>query len=70
MNKEPKNKKLEVRLTQGDYDIFKAGCYLLGITTTEMLRMFVISTVNSIKLKIEKGEIKREDIQTLLDIEL
>lgn len=62
-----KTKRIEIRLTEQDYRLFKASARFIGTDASKLLRMFVDTTVNGIKIKIKQGEIKIEDIETILN---
>lgn len=62
-----KSKKLEVRINEEDLKLLKIASFCIGQTPSSMVRMFVDSTINSLKIKIQKGEIKLEDFQTILN---
>lgn len=62
-----KNKRLEIRISEEDLRLLKIASYCIGQTPSSMVRMFVDSTVNSLKVKIKKGEIKLEDFESVLD---
>lgn len=67
---ENKTKRLEVRLTEEDFKLLKVCAYTIGQTPSSMVRMFVDTTLNAIKLKIKQGEIKLEDYEAVLDDKL
>lgn len=68
--RENKTKKLEVRLTEEDYKLFKVASYVIGTTPSKMMRMFIDSTLTSLRIKIKQGEINLEDYETILDDKL
>ena len=67
---ENKTKKLEVRLTEEDYKLFKVASYVIGTTPSKMMRMFIDSTLTSLRIKIKQGEINLEDYETILNDKL
>lgn len=67
MVKEKKTAKIEVRLPESDYHLFKLACVCIGQTPSKTVRMFIDATINSMKVKVEKGEINLEDLETLLN---
>lgn len=64
---ENKDKRLEIRISESDLKYLKIAAYLIGQTPSSMLRMFIDSTVNALKLKVNKGEIKLEDFESVLN---
>lgn len=64
---ENKTERLEVRLTPEDYKLLKIAALTIGQTPSDMVRMFIKTTVVGLKVKINQGEIKLEDFETLLD---
>lgn len=62
-----KNKRLEVRINDEDLKLLKVASFCIGQTPSQMVRMFIDSTINSLKVKIQKGELKLEDFQTILN---
>lgn len=64
---ENKTKRLEVRLTDEDFKLLKICAYTIGQTPSSMVRMFVDSTVNALKLKVKSGEINLADYKAILD---
>lgn len=67
---ENKTKKVEVRVTEDDYKLLKISAYAIGQTPSSMVRMFIKSTLNALRLKIDSGEINIEDYKTILDDQL
>lgn len=67
--KTSKNKtaRLEIRLTEEDLKLLKIAAYTIGQTPSSMLRMFVDSTINALRIKVNKGEIKLEDFESVLN---
>lgn len=70
MIKNKKNKVMQIRLTQDDYELFQIASYTIGQTPSQMVRMFVDTTVNALKVKQQKGELKIEDYKALLNDKL
>lgn len=62
-----KNKRLEIRLSEEDLKLLKVAAYAIGQTPSSMVRMFIDSTVNALKLKVKKGELRLEDFDAVLD---
>lgn len=70
MIKDKKNKTMVVRLTQEDFQLFQIAAYTIGQTPSQMVRMFVDTTVNALKIKAKKGELNIEDYKAVLDNKL
>ena len=64
---ENKTKRLEIRLTEEDLKLLKVASYCIGQTPSQMVRMFIDSTINGLKIKVKQGEIKLEDFETLFN---
>lgn len=64
---ENKTARLEIRLTKDDLNLLKIASFTIGQTPSALVRMFIDTTINTLKLKIQKGELKLEDFQTILD---
>ena len=67
---ENKTKRLEIRLTEEDHKLLKVCAYTIGQTPSSMVRMFIDSTLNAMKLKIKQGEIKLEDYEAIFNDKL
>lgn len=72
MNKTPKisenkTKKIEFRISEADYKLLKISAYMMGNSVSGLMRLLTQTAVNSLKLKIAKGELNLEDFQTILD---
>lgn len=67
MVKDKKNKMMQVRINDEDYRLFRLACVCVGQTPSETIRMFINTTISALKIKVNKGEINLEDLQTLLD---
>ena len=65
-----KDKRLEIRITEDDYKYLKIASFTIGQTPSEMLRMFITTTVNSLKIKVNQGAIKIEDFEALFNDKL
>ena len=70
MIKDKKDKVMQIRLTQADYKLFQIASYTIGQTPSQMVRMFIDTTVNALKVKQQKGELNIEDYKTLLNDKL
>lgn len=64
---ENKTKRLEIRLSEEDLKLLKIASYCVGQTPSQTVRMFIDSTINSLKIKIKRGDIKLEDFETLFN---
>lgn len=64
---ENKNKRFEFRISEKDLRYFRVAAASVGQTPSQLVRMFVDSTVNAVKLKISQGELKLEDYEAILD---
>ena len=65
-----KNKRLEIRISEDDLKLLKIASYCIGQTPSQMLRMFIDSTINGLKIKVRQGEIKLEDFEAILNDKL
>ena len=62
-----KNKRLDIRISEDDLKLLKIASYCIGQTPSQMLRMFIDSTINGLKIKVRQGEIKLEDFEAILN---
>lgn len=62
-----KDKRLEIRISEEDLKLLKIASYCIGQNPSQMVRMFIDSTINGLKIKIKQGEIKIEDFEAILD---
>ena len=62
-----KDKRLEIRISEEDLKLLKVASYCIGQTPSQMLRMFIDSTINGLKIKIKQGEIKLEDFEAIFN---
>ena len=62
-----KNKRLEIRISEDDLKLLKIASYCIGQTPSQMLSMFIDSTINGLKIKVRQGEIKLEDFEAILN---
>lgn len=67
---ENKTKRLEIRLTEEEHKLLKICAYNIGQTPSSMVRMFIDTTLNQMKLQIKRGDIKIEDFETILNDKL
>lgn len=62
-----KTKRLEIRISEEDLKLFKIASYCIGQNPSQTLRMFIDSTINGLKLKIKRGEIRLEDFEAIFN---
>jgi len=62
-----KDKRLEIRISEEDLKLLKIASYCIGQKPSQMVRMFIDSTINGLKIKIKQGEIKIEDFEAILN---
>ena len=62
-----KTKRIEVRLSEEDYYLFKLSAVSIGQNPSTVVRMFIDTTINTLKIKVKKGEVNLEDLKALLD---
>ena len=62
-----KNKRLEVRIAEDDLKYLKVASHLMGLKPSQLVRIFIDTTINALKIKIKRGEISIEDIQAILN---
>ena len=60
-----KTKSITVRLGEEDYKYLKALARMAGQNVSGYIRMLSNMSITALKIKMQTGEIKREDIQTL-----
>lgn len=70
MIKEIKNKTMQIRINNEDYEYFKIASLAIGQSPSQMVRMFIETTINSLKLKEKRGEINLEDFKAVLNDKL
>jgi predicted DNA binding CopG/RHH family protein len=62
-----KDKRLEIRISEEDLKMLKVAAYCVGLKPSQMIRMFIDTTINAFKIKVNKGEINLEDFQAILN---
>ena len=62
-----KDKRIQIRISEEDLKLLKIASYCIGQTPTQTIRMFIDSTINGLKIKIQKGELKLEDFETIFN---
>lgn len=65
-----KTKRLEVRLTEEEFNLFQVASYSIGYNPSKLLRMFIMCTLVDLRKKINLGEINLEDYETILNDKL
>jgi uncharacterized protein (DUF1778 family) len=65
-----KDKMITLRVSSEDYRYFQMAAFVTGQTPSKLLRLFMDSSINAVKLQISKGTMKIEDFQALLDNKL
>lgn len=64
---ENKTKRIEIRVTDEQFKYLKIAGFAVGMNPSQLVRMFIDSTVNSLKLKEKTGELRIEDFKAILD---
>lgn len=67
---ENKDKRLTVRISDSDLRYLRVAAASVGQTSSQLVRMFVDTTVNAVKLKIRQGELKLEDYEAVFNDKL
>lgn len=62
-----KKKVLQVRVTEEELTLLKVASVSIGLTPSKLVRMFIDSTCNALKIKIDKGVINLEDYKAILN---
>jgi predicted DNA binding CopG/RHH family protein len=62
-----KDRRLEIRIAEEDLKLLKIAAYCVGQKPSQMVRMFIDTTINALRIKIKKGELKVEDFETILN---
>lgn len=62
-----KDRRLEIRIAEEDLKLLKIAAYCVGQNPSQMVRMFIDTTINALRIKIKKGELKVEDFETILN---
>lgn len=65
---EKKTTRLQVRVNEIDLQILKFVSSCVGLSVSKYIRMLVNGTLAPVKLSLQKGELKWEDIQTIGEI--
>lgn len=67
---EKKTGRLELRIPVEDLELFKIAAYSIGSTPSQLLRMYVNSTIVALKAKQKAGEINLENVKVLFNDKL
>ena len=70
MIKEKKDKTMQIRINNEDYEYFKIASYSIGQSPSQMVRMFIDTTINALKLKEKRGEINLEEFKAVFNDKL
>lgn len=70
MIKDKKDRRVEVRMSDLDYEYLHALAFLAGMTVSQYLRVLVNGSVAAAKAQEIKGAWKLEDVKTLFDDKL
>lgn len=70
MIKEKKDKTMQIRINNEDYEYFKIASLSIGQSPSQMVRMFIDTTINALKLKEKRGEINLEEFKAVLNDKL
>lgn len=65
-----KDKRLVIRIADTDLRYLKVAAASVGQTPSKLVRMFIDTTVNAVKLKIRQGELKLEDYEAVFNDQL
>lgn len=63
-----KDKLINIRINADDYNLFKCLCASVGSTPSEMIRVYIKTTLTPLKLKLNSGELKLDDVLKLGDL--
>jgi hypothetical protein len=64
---EKKDKVVSLRMSKDDYKLFQIAAYTIGLTPSKLVRMLADSSINAVRVQIQKGQVNIEDFKTLLD---
>ncbi len=70
MVNQKKDKLLTLRMTKDDYRYLQIAAFTTGNTPSKLIRMLMDASINAIKISLQRGTIKIEDYQALLDDKL
>lgn len=64
---EKKDKVVSLRMSKDDYKLFQIAAYTIGLTPSKFVRMLADSSINAVRVQIQKGQVNIEDFKTLLN---
>ena len=64
---EKKDKRIVLRVSERDYNLLAYASKMVGLDVSKLMRMYLDSTINPLKLKISNKEVNYEDIKRVLD---
>lgn len=64
---ENKNKTVQVRLSESDYRYLLIVAQMVGMTPSQYVRSLIQATVNAVRVHEQKGALKVEDFESILD---
>lgn len=67
MINEKKDKRIVVRVSERDYNLLAYSSKMIGLDVSKLMRMYLDSTINPLKVKISNKEVSYEDIKRVLD---
>lgn len=62
-----KSKSVTVRFAENDYKYLKAVAKLAGQNVSGYIRMLANMSITAVKVKVDTGELKREDVEALFN---
>ena len=65
-----KNKRFEFLINEDDFKYFQIASFTMGLTPSKLLRMLADSSINAVKIQVEKGVINLEDFKTIFNDKL
>lgn len=65
MEKENKNKRLEIRLNEKDFEILSFVASVVGMNVSKYLRMLIDSSIAPIKFNLQNGKMKWEEVKKI-----
>lgn len=64
---ENKNKTVQVRLCESDYKYLLIVAKMVGMSPSQYVRSLIQATVSAAKVQAQKGVLKLEDFEVILD---
>ena len=62
-----KEKTVSIRMSLSDYKLLYYASWHLNLTVSKYIRMLADSTLQPLKVKLKKGQLTNEDIETVFD---